>query len=497
MKRKPFIFCIFTICLLALAACGQETSGIEHVQRVISGEGDVYSPARCNDVIIYKADEGETPETVIAEMKKAILEPLTVDMSDRPFTVTAYDVDEQSEIYKLTPTQEFPEGLFVPQWIREYEWSAVADEAWLLPTLEGYYSFEGTDLVSMDVLLQEGDSKDGMVPFVAQGSEEAFQFILMRQGDVYCLLRAEEMESFHVGDFLNNGRKQLVYHPVTGTGTGVLVEELHVVDLETLEEYAVSDFVKEAESMVDIEALVNTEDVVGTGNEVEPEKIFIGAYQYYQVEGNQIYVNLNVSVQTWEELGTIRGVLEEKDGEIIVGEWQYTDAELETCVNRCKGVVEGYLNGIASEDELPDSQLFYSENLFEYIKKKAEVVRALREKQDVSMNAEKISFEVIETKKLDNAYYVQLQLGIEGAFSSCYLLVAEDNDTFKVADIYFDMKDGIDGYTTGLLNSDREIDNLEIWNDATWVEGVMNRLAEYEAGVLAEEPTIGVPMYLY
>ena len=121
----------------------------------------------------------------------------------------------------------------------------------------------------------------------------------------------------------------------------------------------------------------------------------------------------------------------------------------------------------------------------------------MREKHDAGMNAEKVSFEVIETKKLDNAYYIQLQLGIEGAFSNCYLLVVEDNDTFKVADIYFDMKDGIDGYTTGLLNSDRKIDNPEIWNEEFWVEGVMDRLSEYEEGVLAEEPTIGVPMYMF
>lgn len=309
-------------------------------------------------------------------------------------------------------------------------------------------------------------------------------------------LYADE-ENFLVGSFLNNGKMQLIYHPVIGTGTGVLIEELHIVDLETLDEYSVPDFVKEAESMVDMEALVNAEDLAGTENEVDLEKIFVGAYQYYQVEGDKIYVNLNVSVQSVKELGIIRGVLEEKDGEILVSEWHHMDAVLENCVNLCKGVIEGYFEGIESEDALSHSQLFYSENLFEYTKKKAEVVRAMREKHDVGMNAEKVSFEVIETKKLDNAYYIHLQVGIEGAFSNCYLLVAKDKDTFKVADIYFEMKDGIDGYTTGLLNSDRKIDNPEIWNNEIWVESVMDRLSEYEEGVLAENTTIGVPMYLY
>lgn len=144
--------------------------------------------------------------------------------------------------------------------------------------------------------------------------------------------RYADGENFLVGSFLNNGKIQLIYHPVIGTGTGVLVEELHIVDMETLEEYSVPDFVKEAESMVDMEALVNAEDLAGTENEVDLEKIFVGAYQYYQVEGDKIYVNLNVSVESAEELGTIKGVLKEKDGEIFVSEWYYVDAEAEQTV---------------------------------------------------------------------------------------------------------------------------------------------------------------------
>lgn len=49
-------------------------------------------------------------------------------------------------------------------------------------------------MVTMDILLEEGTVKDGMVPFVAQGSEEAFGFLLMRKDDVYRLQRAVNME---------------------------------------------------------------------------------------------------------------------------------------------------------------------------------------------------------------------------------------------------------------------------------------------------------------
>ena len=231
MKSKPFVFCIFTICLLALAACGQEVSN-----GTSSKENE-----KNEQVYLYEFEE--------------------VD-------IYCYPNNEKVMLDNHVEKKEF-------------SWAA------------GYPS------------------------------------------------HYENEENFHVGSFLNNGRKQLIYHSVIGTGTGVLVEELHIVDLETLEEYAVPDFVKEAESEVSVETLVNTEDVAGTENEVDPEKIFVGAYQYYQVEGNQICVNLNVSVQTMEELGTIRGILAEKDGEIIVSEWHYMDAELGTCINRGKGVSEG------------------------------------------------------------------------------------------------------------------------------------------------------------
>ena len=92
----------------------------EKVQRVISVDGDVYSPARCNDVIFYRADEAESLNTIIAEIKKEILEPLMSDTQTRPFTVTAYNVDEQNQIFHLPLLQDSLEEPDVPQWIQDY-----------------------------------------------------------------------------------------------------------------------------------------------------------------------------------------------------------------------------------------------------------------------------------------------------------------------------------------------------------------------------------------
>ena len=73
----------------------------EKLQRMVSKRGDNYSPATCDDIIFYYAEDGETIEEVLAAMKTAMLEPLTVPSEERPYTVTAYDVSEQNEIIEL------------------------------------------------------------------------------------------------------------------------------------------------------------------------------------------------------------------------------------------------------------------------------------------------------------------------------------------------------------------------------------------------------------
>lgn len=98
MKKRTICWAMILSCIL-LSGCGDsadrtaESSDTdwfsdyngEKIHRVASDEGDIYSPARCNDIIFYKADEGETVDSVIAEMKKAILEPLTQDSQDRRY----------------------------------------------------------------------------------------------------------------------------------------------------------------------------------------------------------------------------------------------------------------------------------------------------------------------------------------------------------------------------------------------------------------------------
>lgn len=142
----------------------------EKIQRIVSEEGDVYTPSMCDDIIFYCADEEETLEEILVVMKTAIMEPLTTPSEDRPFTVTAYDVSSQEKIVELE------------------------ENMWCLPVLEGKYKFDGMDFVTMEDRLEfEEPDENGLLDFLRQGSGSLFQFILLKEGDVYRLQRLVRM----------------------------------------------------------------------------------------------------------------------------------------------------------------------------------------------------------------------------------------------------------------------------------------------------------------
>lgn len=142
----------------------------EKVQRIAGADDDNYSPATCPDIIFYRANSYETKEEVVNAMFRAIMEPLTEKSASRPFVVTQYSLEEQQiQIY------------------------AGEENMWLLPMLNGYYAYTGTDGVTMETALNGGDVINGMVPFFRQGSSESFQFILIKEGNVYRLQRAVDM----------------------------------------------------------------------------------------------------------------------------------------------------------------------------------------------------------------------------------------------------------------------------------------------------------------
>ena len=145
----------------------------EKLQRITAQSIESYSPALCPDIIFYRAEEGEAIDEILNKMIDAMIQPLTEPSEVRPFTITEYRLEEQAyEIY-----DENVPGV------------------WILPYLNGYYSYTGTDFVTMETIMENEPElvKDGMVPFLRQGSEEVFVYILMQEGNVYRLQRAQDM----------------------------------------------------------------------------------------------------------------------------------------------------------------------------------------------------------------------------------------------------------------------------------------------------------------
>ena len=142
----------------------------EKLQRIAGTTDDNYSPAKCPDILFYRADAGESMETVVQTMFRAIMDPLKVPSTTRTFTVTGYFLDEQQIL------------------VYDNE-----ENMWLLPLLNGYYAYEGTDSVTMDMAMNGKGAKDGMVPLYRQGSSDEFQYVLIREGNVYRLQRAKDM----------------------------------------------------------------------------------------------------------------------------------------------------------------------------------------------------------------------------------------------------------------------------------------------------------------
>ncbi|MGN0293531.1 MAG: hypothetical protein ACI4D3_05950 [Lachnospiraceae bacterium] len=144
----------------------------EQIQRYCVKGDDDYSPAVCPDVIFYRPEQGESPEAIVKKMVDAMLQPLTKPSETRPFTITDYKIADQ----ELIPLE---------------------DHVWILPAIEGYYSYEGVDLISMDeYAAAEPDlEQDGMMPFMKQAGDSEFVLILMELDGVYRLQRAQNMIS--------------------------------------------------------------------------------------------------------------------------------------------------------------------------------------------------------------------------------------------------------------------------------------------------------------
>lgn len=64
----------------------------------------------------------------------------------------------------------------------------VKEGMWLVKYLNGYYSYEGTEFVPMDVRLQsEKTREDGLVSFGREGAPSVFHYVLLEKDGIYRL----------------------------------------------------------------------------------------------------------------------------------------------------------------------------------------------------------------------------------------------------------------------------------------------------------------------
>ena len=121
------------------------------------------------EIVYYRTNETDI-QTVIHEMLTAMIDPLMEDEEGRYYTVVRYELDEEQS---LVPINE---------------------NVWILNHISGYYEYEGVDMVTFEHALEyETDTKDGMIRFLAEGSNGVFQYMLLREGNVYRLEIASEM----------------------------------------------------------------------------------------------------------------------------------------------------------------------------------------------------------------------------------------------------------------------------------------------------------------
>ncbi len=125
-----------------------------------------------DEVVYYHAAAGEDAQDAIYKMIECMVKARMIPDVYRTCTYTDYKIPEQ-ELIPLT------------------------EDMWLIPFLNGYYAFEGKDMLTMQQFIDMGEpvTEDGLISFFAQGSDEQYYHILMVKDGVYRLQRLDNMRS--------------------------------------------------------------------------------------------------------------------------------------------------------------------------------------------------------------------------------------------------------------------------------------------------------------
>lgn len=184
--------------------------------QIVRSEDSYTSPLSCNDVVYYRAGKEETVQEIAQYMVERLVAEMAVPSDRQSFEVTDYRILEQT-VYDWESSLE--EGWQTYLWESRgqeltiddflWEWLGYADEElgfvplgenmWYF-TPNGYFSFEGEcldgktfDELATDPKLMVG----GKISLVIEEDPRAMVFVLIKEGEVYRLQRAQAMEKIY------------------------------------------------------------------------------------------------------------------------------------------------------------------------------------------------------------------------------------------------------------------------------------------------------------
>lgn len=141
----------------------------EQLQIELGSEDEASGVTTRHEIIFYQTAE-EDEQKVLKAILESLLDTLMIESENRPYTITKYELAEEQPLKRIN------------------------ENVWMLDMISGYYSYEGTDMVTMEeAMIYASDVKNGMIPFQAQGSSANFQYFLIKHGDVYRFEKAEHM----------------------------------------------------------------------------------------------------------------------------------------------------------------------------------------------------------------------------------------------------------------------------------------------------------------